>query len=331
MGTTVQRNKTIDLLKLLLCIGIVFRHAELVGVAERSAAFAGLNRGMMLLTELCVPLFFVLSGYLYFLNGPAKPTGTWFLKKTRSRVFTLLIPYLIANALAFCFYWLAHRYAPDMVSGFFGDEWHNPLFIFWTGPINLSLWFIRDLMYSVLLAPVIWFFVRYTRVWGVVALGVLWYFGLLPVYVNFCFILGAWAAVWKIEVADTCRKTGPWLLLMYICSFVVAFPDPSMKTLTLLAGLPLCIYVADALMRTRNWNIPESVQAWCFFIYLYHYVPEIAIKKTLVKFVDPSGFWSLTLVFLADAILSLVLVTVIFWILKKLLPRVTSVMAGGKL
>lgn len=330
MGTTVQRSKTVDLLKVLLCLGIVFRHAELVGVAGRSAVFAGFTRGMMLMTEACVPLFFALSGYLYFLNGPDKPTASWFLKKTRSRVFTLLIPYLIANTVAFAFYWLANRFAPDMVSGFFGEDWRNPLFIFWTGPMNLSLWFIRDLMYSVVLAPVIWLFVRYTRIWGVIALGVLWFYGLLPVYVNFCFIAGAWVAVSRFDVADTCRRAGPWLLLMYICSFVAVMADESLMTLSLLAALPVGIYLADALMRRCRWEIPQSWQAWCFFMYLYHYMPEVGLKKALIRFVDPSGFGSLLLVYLADAVVTIGVVTLIYLVLKKLLPRVTGVLVGGK-
>ena len=94
MGTTVQRKYTLDLLKVLLCVGIVVRHAELVGMVDRSAAFAGFNRGMMLFTELCVPMFFVISGYLFFLNVPEKPNGRYFVNKIRSRVFTLLVPYL---------------------------------------------------------------------------------------------------------------------------------------------------------------------------------------------------------------------------------------------
>ncbi len=68
-----QRYPFIDLLKVILTIGIVFRHAELVGLEGRSETFDLLNRGMMLITEVCVPLFFVLSGFLYFRNVPKEP------------------------------------------------------------------------------------------------------------------------------------------------------------------------------------------------------------------------------------------------------------------
>lgn len=330
MGATVQRNKTIDLLKVLLTVGIVFRHAELVTLVDRSAAFDGFNRGMMLFTELCVPLFFVLSGYLFFLNFPEKPNGRLFFDKIRSRVLSLLVPYLIANAVAFVCYWLAHRFAPEMIAGFFGENWRNPLFIFWTGPINLSLWFIRDLMYSVLLAPVIWIFVRYTRIWGVLALGVLWYFGLLPVWVNFCFILGAWAAVCQVDVENTCRKAGPWFLLLYFCLFVEAYSNLSLKTVTLMAGFPLCIFIAGRLMHYFKWNIPVQWQAWCFFMYLYHYIPEIVLKKVLSQFINPDGFWSLMLVFVLVAMLTLVLLSGLYMLMSRVMPKATRFLVGGK-
>ena len=331
MGTAVQRSKTVDLLKVLLCVGIVFRHAELVGVAERNAAFGAFSHGMMIFTEICVPMFFLLSGYLFFLNVPEKPTLKLYFNKLRTRVTTLLVPYLIANAVAFVIYWLAHRLAPQMIAGFFGENWRHPLFIFWTGPINLSLWFIRDLMYSIVLSPLIWLLVRYTRFWGVLAVGLLWYFKLLPVYVNFFFILGAWAAVRKIDVGGGCRRTGPWFLFMYICLFALPLPYETLKLITVLAGLPLCIYAAGLLMDRFQWEIPSNWAVWCFFMYLYHYLPETIFKKLLMQYFDPSGFWSLMLVYLAVSIFTLLVVTGIYWLMKKWMPRTTGVLVGGKL
>ena len=165
-SATGKRYTFIDLLKVILTVGIVARHASLVELAGRSGAFDVFTDVVVALTEVCVPLFFVLSGFLYFRNVPDKPDAGYFLDKTRRRVLSLLVPYLIANAVAFFFYWLAHRVAPGMLSDYFGDKWHNPLFIFWTGPVNMSLWFIRDLIVACLVAPLIYLFVRYTRIWG---------------------------------------------------------------------------------------------------------------------------------------------------------------------
>ena len=285
---TGQRYPFIDLLKLILTVGIVFRHAELVGLQGRSETFDLLSRGMMLITEVCVPLFFVLSGFLYFRNVPKNPDVEFFWKKTRSRVFTLLIPYLIANVIAFVCYWLAQRFAPGMMSGYFGDDWRNPLFIFWTGPVNMSLWFIRDLIIACLVAPLIWILVRYTRIWGVLAMGAVWiWIGGSPLY-NVWFTIGAWAAVCQGE--NTCRLLGK-----------------------------------------VDCRVPAQAAAWCFFVYLYHYIPIISIKKLLGVVFDPSGTLALIGTYLLTAILTLGIVTGLFILLKKFFPRLTGVLIGGKL
>jgi len=286
--TTGQRYTFIDLLKVILTVGIVFRHASLVAMSGRSVAFDHFSQVIEWVTEICVPLFFVLSGFLYFRNVPAKPGVDFFWKKTRSRIFSLLIPYLIANALAFVFYWLAHRFAPGMISGFFGDDWRNPLFIFWTGPINMSLWFIRDLIIACIVAPLIYLLVRYTRIWGVLALGVVWFTVAGSPWYNLYFTLGAWLAVCQGDAAD------------------------------------------KFLGRIRC-RVPADAAAWCFFIYLYHYIPVISFKKLLGQAFDPHSFIALAGTYLAVALLTLGLVSGIYWLLKKTVPRLTGVLVGGKI
>ena len=118
----------IDLLKVILTVGIVCRHATWAEVGRDLPLFQNVTRGITAITEICVPLFFVLSGYLFFLNCPEKPTAGYFGAKLKRRVFTLLIPYLIAVVIAFGCYWAAGRYAPSLVSGYFGDKLYDPVF-----------------------------------------------------------------------------------------------------------------------------------------------------------------------------------------------------------
>ena len=291
MGTTVQRYRFVDGLKLLLTVGIVFRHAELLGELGRSAAFDGFDRLVMGATEVCVPLFFVLSGFLYFRNTPPQPGVGFFWGKLRSRLFSLLLPYLIANALAFAVYWAAHRWAPQLMSGFLGENWKNPIFVFWTGPVNLSLWFIRDLLIAVLFAPLTWLLVRYTRIWGVLALAVVCHvWGMRPWY-NLYFVIGAWLALWK----------------------------------------PSWVAAADGWLARRNIRtVPASGQAWCFFIYLYHYLFVLALKKLLPLWLAPQGFWGLLGTYLLVAVLTLVMLTGLYALLRKAAPKLLQLLTGGK-
>ena len=288
MTASAQRYSLIDLLKLILTVGIVLRHAELVGLEGRSAAFDSFSRGMMFVTEVCVPLFFVISGFLYFRNAPTRFDGQFFWKKTRSRLFSLLIPYLIANGIAFLCYWGAYRFAPEMMSGWLGDDWRKPLFIFWTGPVNLSLWFIRDLIIACITAPLIYLLVRYTRIWGVLALAALWFFVKGSPWYNLWFTLGAWVAVCQ---GDT----------------------------------------ADRLLSRVQCKVPADAAAWCFFIYLYHYIPMLVVKKLIATRIDPQGFWALLGCYLAAALFVLGLLSALYPTLKRIAPRLTNILIGGKL
>ena len=333
MSEAVQnkRYQSIDFLKVFLSIGIVLRHAELVSLAGRNQTYDWINQAGMLFSELFVPMFFILSGFLFFRNAPMRFEMKFFTEKWRKRVFSLLIPYIIANVVAFVCYWLAYRYYPSMMAGFFGDSWKNPLFVFWTGPVNLSLWFIRDLIIAVLCAPLTWLLVRYTRVWGVIFLGLLFYFvGMQPWY-NFYFAIGAWAAMWGHDVKELSLKTGPWWLLAYICTFATAMRFPELKMLTILPGFPLLLYAAEAITKHTNLKIGPQWAAWCFFMYLYHYIPELVLKKLLGSWIDPHTTMGLFLTFMAVALLTLLLVSGVYYIMKKLMPKPTSVLVGGKL
>lgn len=292
MGATVRRYYAIDWLKLLLTVGIVFRHSELLGQLGQSLRFDAFSTGVRTLTEVCVPLFFVLSGFLYFRNTPSRPDARFFWRKLRSRVRSLLLPYLIANALAFCVFWAAYRWFPQWMSGFLGEDWRIPLFVFWTGPVNLSLWFVRDLMVVTLFAPLLWLILRYARFGGVVLIWIAGrYLGTGQV-LNVWFSLGAWLALWKSS----------WMLS------------------------------ADAwLARCHLRPLPPSWQAWCFFVYLYHYLLTLILKKIVPFVLAPSGFWGLLAAYLLVALSTLALLTAGYGLLKKAAPKCLNVLAGGKL
>ena len=152
----------------------------------------------------------------------------------------------------------------------------------------MSLWFIRDLIIACLMAPLFYLLVRYTRVWGVLALGAVWIFIGGSHWYNIWFAIGSWAAVCQGEIFTR------WI----------------------------------SSIRCR---VPAHAAAWCFFIYLYHYLLVIALKKVLIAVADPSSFWTLLGVYLTIALVALAVLTGLFIVLKKWLPKTTGVLVGGKL
>ena len=172
-----------------------------------------------------------------------------------------------------------------MVSGFFGDNWKDPVIVYWTGPINMSLWFIRELILVVLLSPVVYLLVRYLRIWGVLALGVLWAFKIGPAPLFF-FSIGACEGIWKIAPVER------WLM-------------------------------APRRVDTRS-------RAWTYFVYLYHYLLIVGVKKGLVMFLHPQGTLALVGIFLLSVVLVLGVLTLVYGLMRKVLPKITSFIVGGK-
>lgn len=318
----------LDLLKVLLTVGILFRHAA-PDFPTGTPLLGTISKGVVLLTEICVPLFFAISGYLFFLNAPDQPDAKWFGNKLKKRVFSLLLPYLIANAAAFLCYWAVIRFRPGWIAGFLGDQWKSPLFVLWTGPINLSLWFIRELIVVSILSPVIWLIVRYTRIWGVLLLGVLWFFRKGPAPVFF-FSLGACLSFWRQSASDSVRHAGPWFFLAYACCFPLAMKADNLMKMTVLLGLPLAVWAASACLRKVHFRLCPELRSWCFFIYLYHYIPLTGLKKFAYASLDTNGTAFGLMKYAAVALGLLFVLTLIYYVMKKSMPGLSKIILGGK-
>lgn len=120
--------------------------------------------------SVAVPLFYMISGFLFFLKVPAgfRSIG----EKIHKRVRTLLVPYLLANILTFLFYVILNLIAfkvtaIDRVVNFkvldvvFHDGiWATLELVFINPPIAFQLWFVRDLLVVILLSPIIWFVLK---------------------------------------------------------------------------------------------------------------------------------------------------------------------------
>ena len=71
-------------------------------------------------------------------------------------------------------------------------------------------------------------------------------------------------------------------------------------------------------------------RAWTYFIYLYHYLLIVGVKKGLVRLLHPGGTFALIGVYLASVVFVLGLLTALYYGMRKILPKVTSFIVGGK-
>ncbi|OAV69185.1 Fucose 4-O-acetylase [Bacteroidales bacterium Barb6] len=217
------QSKVIDFLRFPLIVGVIFIHnygstaniPEMASITGHTPVYHICSELFShILGSVSVPLFFFISGFLFFLN--TNFSKQCYIKKLNSRVKTLLVPYLFWNIslLIFCFiisnipllsifpnkdFELSLRYVLEALWRM-SDKTHNAAGY----PIATQFWFIRDLMVTVVLTPLIYLCVKRTHIYGILLLGIVWLSGRwfefagscgLNVSTLFFFTSGAWFSI----------------------------------------------------------------------------------------------------------------------------------------
>ena len=145
----------------LSMIGIVFLHAKFIRsrwnetLIENDPISWTSNFFQLLISEqitrLCVPLFFVISGYFFFKNYDGSIQAYYI--KLKSRYKTILIPYLF-----WCLFWFAIY---NLFSQFQHlDSFPLALIDSIVNPIPFQLWFLQDLMVLIVFSPLLYFLIN---------------------------------------------------------------------------------------------------------------------------------------------------------------------------
>ena len=156
-----------------------------------------------------VPFFFCISGILFFNNINSFNLQV-FIKKIKSRIGSLLIPYIIWNSVLAILYLLQkglivldHKSIYDIFSYFIRANWAFTEHGF---PIDGPLWYIRDLFIISLLSPIVYWYIKIFKKTGVIFLITLYVLcidfgciGLSSMCVTF-FTLGAYFSIFDFDI-----------------------------------------------------------------------------------------------------------------------------------
>lgn len=157
----------INLMRIILISGIVFVHVPhnpetspflgVYGFFDWIRVFLG-----DALFRIGVPCLSAISGYLLFRRGMQ---AFDYPATVKSKVKTVLLPFLLWNGALFFSVLLLQRF--DVGVGYFPDLWNaTPREIISHGaaveelPVNVPLYFLRDLFVCILLSPILAFFVK---------------------------------------------------------------------------------------------------------------------------------------------------------------------------
>ena len=360
-------SKTIDFLRFPLIVGVVFIHTDFSNIIIQGSKQVDLRQFAVfaqvfllfskLVFEVCVPLFFFISGFLFF-YGTASFTFSVYFNKLRRRVHSLLIPYIFWNLAVLLFFFLAQTFFGGLLSGvnkpiiqYNLTDW---LWSLWDTshvhvkaaknlPINSPFWFIRDLMVVLLLSPIIYFLIRKVGVFAVLILGVVWLFKpyfYLPGWSTvsfFFFSAGAYFSLHNKNFVLVMQSFLPWSVLCYVLLIIAAFYGfgkggwSYLYCANVLLGLLSAVAVTGYFIEKGSWRPNHFLVSASFFIFAYHRLPLVFIIKFLFIQVRPQTDVALLFLYFVCPVCVILLGLLFFWVISMLFPRFTAVICGGRL
>lgn len=325
------QSASIDLLRFPLAIMVIFIHMSPDVINLIDADFSLISghgiynvTGILLshvLTHIAVPTFYLISGYLFFINFQ-KWSWEGYKKKLNSRVKTLLVPYLLWNAVPFLLTVLAMLAAVAIkgkpiegVESFIAENnWHifydcnewGTTRINWlgehlrmTGPYDSPLWFLRDLIVVTMMTPIIYYAIKKLGLFIISILFVAYIsriWTLLPgfhITAFFFFSTGAYFALNKmniIQFADKYRLLFiPFCIILLVASTIYdganTFIGQNIYLLFICTGVFTAFYVASKCIIKYNIRPNKMLVSSCFFIYAIHGVnfPFIGSPLSLTR------------------------------------------------
>lgn len=319
---------------------------------ERSADCISVNWLNATVSQIAVPFFFAVSGFL-LLNRYGE--AGWYRSALAKRVNSLLIPFLCLNIC-----WFPFKYAIHYVGYiYFGADHSNPNMVFsflnflrafspiavCGSPCVGPLWYVRALMWLVLFSPIIaWFVCKSKKICWLFMLIVmsLWAIQLAGIVGSslfdaqagldysvrclFYFSLGMVVRRWRLS--DISRKTGIISMIFGLClSFVCLCSAFDGKSYVQTISILLMIIGLWWATPTNVW--PKFFTGNSFVIFVLHtilmYLGHTTLKavRLISYFEHGIGVWFL-------AFLYLMLCCVIGCLFRKHMPKLANMFFGGR-
>ena len=284
--------------------------------------------------KLSVPIFLLISGYLFFREGSYVLTKELWISKLKKRISSLLVPYLLWNFIGYIIYAIKVGFSLE-------DFFHS----FWvidipgrsgSSPIDGPLWYVRNLMIMVVISPIIAYMIKYTKWYLILIMTILWIIQIPPfnkgIGIAFYFFsLGGYLRVFDYHV-ENLQRYAKYLILAYPIYVIYAFLMQSNSNcwdfqFGIILGIVAILSLTMHFIKCGNGNskTTQILSETSFFIYCLH--------DLLLQFLKP--FFSEILGTGDFAYISLILVDIalclgFFYVLKRISPKVTSLLMGGR-
>lgn len=348
-------SKKLKIISFVLMVMVVYLHANNLNVNIGNDSYF-IKRGYNSiiqnfvsngLTRIAVPLFFIISGYLFFLKSDKVSFyeyGSKLLKRSR----TILLPYILWSSFGLLFYFLLQtipQSKPFFTNILIKDYSISQLFLtIIYNPIPYQLWFIRDLMVIFIITPIIFLGIKHVKWIIIPALFIFWVFNINLVFCSnealFFFIIGSYIAINKIKIQRTTIINPTTILLIWFgllsLKVYLEYANENFRVIliihkiSILIGVNACWLISDSILKKKKFVIGnDSVILLSFFLYASHEPILTIIKKLLYYILGTTELTSL-IIFILSPVLTISICLFVGYCLKKTQPRFYFVLTGGR-
>lgn len=357
-------SEVLNYLRFPLIIGVIFIHnystTVVVGGDElRNMADIPMYNYIstlfsLIIGEIAVPLFFLISGYLFFYKVDNFDNSVY-LQKLKKRFKSLVIPFLFWNTIFLLIYYFMAR-IPLLSNFFTGPEYTLDYILhsYWgitnadgtmTYPLAYQFWFIRDLIVCVVLSPILYLLITRVKYFGIVLIGIAWFIGFSIPYLGirgfstlalFFFTLGSWCAVHKFNLITITRELKffgyGYLIIIAIDLFTRNQPfNPYIHKIGILSGIIFCFLITAYLIENHKIRPIPLLTSASFFIFAIHDPWLLSqIRKILYMIIRPESDITFTLLYFVIVIVVVIIALGIYYILKRMAPAFTAFITGGR-
>lgn len=302
------------------------------------------------LTRIAVPLFFIISGYLFFLNIKYGFISE-FLVKYKKRIYTLVLPYLFWSIFGVLFYLFLQTipiskpfFTKELIKNY---SFTDLLYAVFCKPISYQLWFVRDLIVLVFLSPIIFWSLKKFTYFTLLLFLITWLIGFDYILFSntalFFYTIGLFFSQKRINLKKLKLKklyyvfTIVWIKLI-LCKTVltyIGFENNWMLIIlektSIFFGILGIWFSYDKLFENKDVSNLKiyPISQYSFFLYAFH-EPILTVFKKVLYFILGTTELTSFIIYLSAPIFTIFLVVLCGFYLKTVSPRFYSLITGGR-
>lgn len=294
-------------------------------------------------TRVAVPLFFLISGFLFI--SKEKFTVQDYKVKISKRFLTLIIPYLFWSLFGILFY-LTLQSVPDF-QAFFSKKliinysFQELLNVFFMQPIPYQLWFLKDLIILVILSPILYFIIKKANYFYLILVACFWFCNQ-----NLIFLTSEALLFFPLGIFIRQHTNEPnlkikanivfvlWLVLLIVTVGLVFFNYNSILILifyklSILAGIIFIWKIFDNQKLNIFFDFFNNYFEYTFFIYAFQEPLLTIVKKLIFVIVGKTENGFIATYFTAP-IVTIVICIVAGFVIKKTFSPLYKVITGNR-